>query len=90
MTNNINIMHNTIPFLDYYLNFARNDLTIKKIIEEEDNKLFFHTKNCKCKPVLDIDYNAIFNYDNEIMVYFERVKYDNYIEICDKHYAQKK
>jgi hypothetical protein len=37
-------MANHVHFLDYYLNFAKNHPTIKKIIENENSKLVLYSK----------------------------------------------
>ena len=48
---------NNVPFLEYYLNFAKNHQSIKNIIEEDDAELTLHHK--KITPLLETDYEIL-------------------------------
>jgi hypothetical protein len=73
-------MANNVYFLDYYLSFANNHPTIKKIIEEDNLKLVLHSKNSKNKELLNTDYKIIFNNYYIIADHLDNVKYNRYVD----------
>lgn len=52
-------MNNNVPFLYYYLKFAKKHPNVKKVIEEYDVPLVLHS----IKPFLEEYYFIIFNYN---------------------------
>lgn len=69
--NEIVNMDDSVPFLNYYLKFAKKDPYVRKVIEKYDASLVLHSAKSKTKPFLEEYNEIIFNYYYNMKGYFD-------------------